>query len=301
MQQFTIPSSLDRARVDETLHVLDPAISRRAARTLADLGGVAAGGVRRSASARVRAGSSLAFCKEYISISLELGLPVFFENNDLLIISKPPGLAVHGGPLIKDSVVARLRKLGAGSGLVSRLDREASGLLMIGKNAPSLREYAAQTESGLIQKEYWAIASGTIKTDSLTIDFPLRVLDEPMGNLPKTIVDYENGDPALTNVKVVARVKDFTFVSVRIATGRTHQIRAHLAAAGFPLVGDARYGNPEVNRIARETYGAARTMLHCRKLEFRGMPPETSQELTAEITTITAWTEPDFDRIAPQN
>jgi len=297
VQQFTIPSNLDRARVDEALHVLDPAISRRASRTLADLGGVAAGGVRRPASARVRAGSTLAYCKEYISISIELGLPVFFENDDLLMISKPPGLAVHGGPLIKDSVVARLRKLGAGSGLVSRLDREASGLLMIGKNAQSLREYAAQTESGLIQKEYWAIVSGIIKTDSLTIDFPLRALDEPMGNLPKTIVDYENGDPARTNVKVVARVKDFTIVSVRIETGRTHQIRAHLAAAGFPLVGDPRYGNHDVNRTARETYGAGRTMLHCRTIEFRVRNPETAPE----TLIITAWAEPDFERLAPQS
>ncbi|MBI3817434.1 MAG: RluA family pseudouridine synthase [Planctomycetes bacterium] len=287
MRIFTISKELDRERADAVLHELVPEISRRAARALVDAGSAARDGVRAQPRERVRAGEEFKYC-EHEETAIALGLAVFHENEDYLIINKPPGLASHGGPLVKDSVAARLIQLGAGAGLAQRLDRGSSGLMIIGRSPSALRDLAAMIENLRISKYYHAIVAGRVENEYLTIDSPLRVLDEPMGNRPKVIVDAAKGLPAVTRVRVIERFERYSFVEATIETGRTHQIRAHLSSVGHALLGDARYGNEAMNVWARETHGVARPLLHCSRM----VVPAAKQP----AADCEAYREPDFDR-----
>jgi RluA family pseudouridine synthase len=290
MSRFPIPPELDGARLDAALHALAPAVSRRAARRLCDAGAVALDGVRAAASARARAGGEIAFDAATSDASLLLGLRVVDEDPDWLVIEKPAGLASHGGPKVDDSVAKRLAAHRSGAGLAQRLDRGASGLLVIGAHQESLRALAASMESGAIARTYLAIAAGAPAEDAFTIELPLRILDEPMGNQSKVVVDREAGLAARTRVRVLERFPTFSLLEVELDTGRTHQIRAHLAAVGHPLLGDPRYGNPNKNAWARETHGVARPLLHAARLRL-------PHPRTGEPRAYEAFGDPDFARL----
>lgn len=293
LQTLIIPDALDRERVDNALHDLAPSISRRVARALVESGGVACRGVRAQARDRARRGEELKYFAETIETTIALRLGVFYEDINFLIINKPPGLAAHAGPLVEDSLAARISNLIKGAGLAQRLDRGSSGLMLIGKNREALASLARKLESGSIGKYYRTIVAGRVEPDELRIDAPLRVTDEPMGNRPKVVIDRDGGQPARTHARVLARFERYSYLEVTIETGRTHQIRAHLASAGHAILGDPRYGTPEGgdarrNEWARDTLGVARPLLHCHRLV---VPRDDGETVDRE-----AWMEPDFAR-----
>jgi 23S rRNA-/tRNA-specific pseudouridylate synthase len=186
--------------------------------------------------------------------------------------------------------VRRLEALPAGAGLAQRLDRGASGLLLIGRDKAGLRELGLAMERGEIEREYVAVAAGEAAFDARTIDLPLYATDEPRGDRPKVVVDRERGQASVTHVRLLARGRGCSLLGVTLETGRTHQIRAHLAAIGHPLLGDPRYGDAEANRKARETHGIARVMLHALRLAFPGKG--------GRVEVRASW-EPDFARLLP--
>lgn len=284
-----IPESLANARLDAVLHAMQPQLSRTVARQLCELGAVAVDGVRAHATERPRAGSSLQFAAETVALTLQLGLPVQYADPDVMVLHKPAGLAVHAGPLVDDSVAQRLEAL-PGSGLAHRLDRGTSGLLLVGCHAAALRSLAAAMAAGAIAREYLAIAAGVIADDERTIDLPLRATDEPRGNQPKVLVDRDHGQPAITHVHVRDRRADCTLLEARLETGRTHQIRAHLAAIGHPLLGDPRYGDAAANLKAHQTFGIDRPMLHSFRLRLP-LPRD------GDVIELQAMHEPDFARM----
>lgn len=145
-------------------------------------------------------------------------------------------------------------------------------------------------ERGEVEREYLAVANGAIERDAFAIDLPLLVTDEPQGNQPKVLVDRERGQRAVTHLVVEARGKQFSLVRLRLETGRTHQIRAHLRAIGHPLLGDPRYGDAAANERARSTHGIDRAMLHCDRL----VAPRPSDGARIEAR---AFAEPDFARL----
>jgi RluA family pseudouridine synthase len=268
------------------------ALSQKKAKSLCAIGAVAVDGVRADGTARLRAGSTVTFAAEHAALALQLGIAVAFADASVVVLHKPPGLAVHGGPLVDRSVADALAAHLPGAGLAHRLDREASGLLLVGRGASVLQYLGGAMEHGTVEREYLAIVAGAFAPEQRTIDLPLRITDEPQGDRPKAVVDTAGGQRAVSHVTVVEQRAGASLVRVRLETGRTHQIRAHLAAVGHPLLGDPRYGDRNANDHARATFGTHRTLLHGERLRF-------PSPATGEPIEVTAAHEPDFVRLFP--
>ena len=289
MLNLVVAAEQASERLDALLHA-HAGLSRQRARDLCAISMIAVNGVAADATLRVRAGDAVSLVPELADLAVQLGIAVAFANERAIVLHKPAGLAVHTGPLVDHSVADALERHLPGAGLAQRIDREASGLVLVGRDSRSLAALGTAMERGGIEREYLAIVNGVFGDERRTIDLPLLVTDEPRGDRPKTIVDRKNGQRSVSHVTVVDRKKDSTLVRVRLETGRTHQIRAHLAAIGHPLLGDPRYGDRRANDKARATFGVARTMLHGARLEF----PDPA---TGERIEVVATHEPDFARV----
>jgi RluA family pseudouridine synthase len=293
----TIEVPADRAgeRLDALLHGVEVPelgpLSRTKARDLCAIAAVAVDGVLAGPTTRVQLGEQVAFAADTAVLSLALRIPVAAADAAFVVLQKPPGLAVHKGPLVEHSVADALAAHLPGAGLAQRLDREASGLLLVGRDSQALAALGRAMERGEVTREYLAVVVGVPTFDQRTIDLPLRVTDEPRGDRPKTVVDAA-GQIAVSHVTVVARRKQHALLRVRLETGRTHQIRAHLAAIGHPLLGDPRYGDPTANAAAKATFGTDRTLLHGARLVF----PHPAHGAEVEVA---AQHEPDFVRLFP--
>ncbi|BDG60961.1 RluA family pseudouridine synthase [Caldinitratiruptor microaerophilus] len=213
-----------------------------------------------------------------------LPLEVVHEDADLLVVNKPPGQVVHPtrgvcGGTLANAAVHYLASRGEPAPVhpVNRLDRGTSGLVVFAKNA-----WAHAALAGRLERVYLAVASGRIEADALTIDQPIgRDPDHPV----RRRVDPA-GQPAVTRVRAVSRWPAATLCEVTLETGRTHQIRVHLAWAGHPLLGDALYGGP-TDRLARPALHAWRVrFVHPRNrtlLSLEVPPPPDFQALLAAL------------------
>lgn len=214
-------------------------------------------------------------------------LPVLFEDDDLLAVDKPASVAVHGGSGVSSGVIEQLRAARPQARfleLVHRLDRETSGVLLVAKRRTALVSLHAQLRERDTDKRYRAIVVGRWPLRTRTLSFPLQRLEAPDGDRRVT-VDRE-GLEAVTHVTGLARftisgLGGFSLVEARLETGRTHQIRVHLAHAGCPIAGDDKYGNFEFNRqLARA--GHRRMYLHAQSIAFRH--PRSGERLRLEAS-----------------
>lgn len=219
-----------------------------------------------------------------------MALEVLFQDADLLVIDKPAGLLTTRGrwdpakPTVLDELAAA--RPATPLALVHRIDKDTSGLLVLSKNRDAARSLSMQWMRRTVRKEYLALVVGAPETDSFTIDLPL--LDDP--DEPRVFVSRRRGaSKALTECQVTERFRGFTLLGVRLHTGRRHQIRAHLAAVGLPIVADKLYGDGEPLLLSqfKRRKGAgeerplmARTALHAALLEFDH--PSTGQRLRFE-------------------
>jgi len=180
-----------------------------------------------------------------------------FENEDFLIINKPAGLLTHGAPHIKEkSLVDQLLKehpeiSGVGEeperpGVMHRLDKLASGLLVIAKTQEMFDHLKSQFKKRTVSKIYTALVYGKIEKDEDEITFPIKrsTKGNKMAALPNTCrgKTQEDGRTAITEFEIIKRLINYTLLKVKIKTGRTHQIRVHMAAYGHPIAGDDLYG-----------------------------------------------------------
>ncbi len=228
---------------------------------------------------------------------------IIFENSDYLIINKPSGLIVHGGTGITEPVLTdwlrikypEIENVGDDPirpGIVHRLDKEASGLMLIAKNQKAFEYFKKQFQKRKIVKKYLALAHGKIFKDEDVISFPIKRSKDgyKMAALPvssETISDknkpnnrdrgtlraQEDSKEAITEFCVLHRYINYTLLDVKIKTGRTHQIRVHFYAYGHPLVGDPLYWTKKT-KVKNEKIKLGRIFLVARELSFKDLDGE---------------------------
>ena len=229
---------------------------------------------------------------EKVAQKLELPVParefpILFEDEQVIAIDKPAGVAVHGGSGVSFGVIEQLRQARPGLKLlelVHRLDRETSGILLVAKKRSALTRLQDQFRERETGKTYLALVAGAWPANRKVIDVPLHKYLQADGERRVKVVakDDPDGMRAVTLVKVAQRISmpldfgpgrsegagcAFTLLEVTIKTGRTHQIRVHLASRGHPIAGDDKYGDFELNK-ALQRQGLKRMYLHAWRLQF---------------------------------
>jgi 23S rRNA pseudouridine955/2504/2580 synthase len=198
--------------------------------------------------------------------------PILLEDDHVLAIDKPAGVAVHGGSGVSFGVIEQLRQARPAAKLlelVHRLDRETSGILLVAKKRSALTKLQDQFRDRETGKTYLALVTGAWPANKKVIDQPLHKYLQADGERRVKVVgkDDPDGMRAISLVKVQEKFRDFTLLEVTIKTGRTHQIRVHLASAGHPIAGDDKYGVFELNKTLAKQ-GLKRMFLHAWRLQF---------------------------------
>ncbi len=199
--------------------------------------------------------------------------PVLFEDEHLLAIHKPAGVAVHGGSGVSSGVIEQLRQARPAARfleLVHRLDKETSGALLLAKKRSALTALQDQFRSRDTGKTYAALVMGAWPSNLKVIDQPLHKTTDAAGERHVRVVGaaHEDGRRSITLVKVRQTFGAHTLLDVTIKTGRTHQIRVHLSHAGHAIVGDPKYGDFPANKAFAREHRFARMFLHARELSF---------------------------------
>jgi 23S rRNA pseudouridine955/2504/2580 synthase len=219
--------------------------------------------------------------------------PILYEDEQLLALDKPAGVAVHGGSGISFGVIEQLRMARPQARfleLVHRLDKQTSGVLLLAKKRSALTALQDQFRSRATDKTYAALVIGAWPANKKVIDVALHKSTAADGvrRVRAVNADDEDGRRSITLVKVARRCEAYTLLDVNIKTGRTHQIRVHLAHAGHAIVGDDQYGDFELNRQLARGEGLAgvrfaRMFLHARRLAFDHPASGARVELEASL------------------
>jgi 23S rRNA pseudouridine955/2504/2580 synthase len=210
-----------------------------------------------------------------------------YEDDAMIVIDKPAGVAVHGGSGVSFGVIEQLRRARPQAKLLElahRLDRETSGLLIIAKKRSALTKLHDQFREGIIAKRYLALVKGSWRNALQHVRLPLHKYLLPDGER-RVRVDTE-GKTAHSIVRLVSRWENFSLVEVELKTGRTHQIRVHLSHLGFPIAGDDKYGDFTLNKDLAKA-GLKRMFLHAAQLQL-------PHPLTGEAIALSAPLPPEL-------
>jgi 23S rRNA pseudouridine1911/1915/1917 synthase len=268
---FRVPDELDTERIDRVVSVA-AGLSRSQAKQMVEGGQVTVDDHAVAASHRVKAGDRIQVVMPAPAADLEpaaIDFEVAWEDDSLLVVDKPAGLVVHPGAGHRDDTLANglvdrypeLMALGSGSrwGIVHRLDRDTSGLLMVAKQQEAFVSLQQALKARRVGRTYLAIAVGTFAAATGTIDAPVG--RDPVH--PTRMAIRGDGRPARTHYRRVAQWPGVSLLEVRLETGRTHQIRVHLASIDRPVSGDRAYGRP--GPVAADP---GRTWLHASRLSL---------------------------------
>ena len=221
-----------------------------------------------------------------MSISFDPALQILWQDEWLLAVNKPSGLlAIQDGyqtelPHVRQLLEPQFGRLY----ILHRLDRETSGIMLLARTPETHKHLSLQFEKHAVRKTYLAIVPGQPDWQEGTVDLPLR---SSTGRRKRTTVDFKRGKPAKTSLEVISAAKDYSLIQASPHTGRTHQIRAHLYASGFPILGDSLYGDK-----ANYPPGvASRLALHALNLSIQ-------HPATEDVLAIAAPLHPDFFEMA---
>ncbi len=260
-------------RIDALLARLVPQLSRSAAQRLLEEGRVSLAGQPVRKNYRCAAGDlfllSLPEAEEIPLVPQDIPVDVVYEDGDVVVVNKPRGLVVHPAPGHPDGTLVNALLYHCGDslsgvggekrpGIVHRIDKDTSGLLIVAKNDFAHQALSAQLSDRSLSRVYEAVVRGSLREDAGTVD-------KPIGRHPtdrKRMAIVPGGRPAVTHWEVLARYRGYTHIRCRLETGRTHQIRVHLASLGHPLLGDETYGAPAPDK------GLSGQCLHARELKF---------------------------------
>ena len=283
---LTFEADTDGERLDRFLDSRCADLSRSRIQALISEGSATLDGKAAKPSARVRAGQIVVLrLPEPQASRIEpqrIPLSIVHEDADLLVVDKPAGMTVHPAPghpdgTLVNAVLAHCPDLqGIGGtvrpGIVHRLDKDTSGLMVVAKNDAAHRSLSDQLKARAFTKEYIALAHGSVTPHKAIIDAPIGRSSANRQQMAVT----ERGREAITRYRVMRRCPEHTLVEIRPTTGRTHQIRVHFASLGYPLVGDATYGKADA-RLNRH-------FLHASKLGFAHPSDSKYQEFTSSLS-----------------
>lgn len=224
--------------------------------------------------------------QEPVEIELKaqnIPIDVVYEDKDIIVVNKPKGMVVHpanGNPdgTLVNAIMAICKDSLSGiggeirPGIVHRLDKDTSGLLIVAKNDMAHVNMSEQIKRHEVKKTYIALVRGVVKENEATIDMPIGRSNSDRKKMAVT----KNGKNAVTHIKVLKKYDKYTLLEINIETGRTHQIRVHLAHIGYPVIGDYSYSN------GKNEFGIVGQCLHAKSLEFKH--PITGKDMKLEAT-----------------
>ena len=280
---MTIRLDRDGERLDAALARLVPELSRSAAQRLIEQGAVTLDGKSVKKNEKTVCGAELVLVlpevRETAVTAEDIPLDVVYEDDDVIVVNKPKGLVVHPAPGHADGTMVNallhhcgdsLSGIGGEKrpGIVHRIDKDTSGLLIAAKNDTAHTRLSAQLKDHTLARTYECIVCGNVKQDFGTIDAPI-------GRSPadrKKMAVVSGGRPAVTHFEVIARYPGYTHLRCRLETGRTHQIRVHLAWQNHPILGDTVYGHKKAE------LGMDSQCLHAKELTF--LHPRAGERVT---------------------
>ena len=289
IKEIIVEQSEEKNRLDSYIASKDLELSRSMIKKLLEDGKITVNGEITKASYKVQLNDKIEIDiekpKEVKLEAQEIPLDVIYEDNDILVVNKQKGLVVHPGNgnldgTLANAVMAHCKDSLSGiggelrPGIVHRLDKDTSGLLIIAKNDKAHIKMSEQIKDRKVKKTYIALVRGIISENEATINMPIGRSTKDRKKMAVT----KNGKEAITHFKVLNRFTtnkaSYTLLEVKIDTGRTHQIRVHMAEIGHPIIGDTVYSN------GKNEFGVVGQCLHAKKLEFTH--PITEKEMNLE-------------------
>jgi 23S rRNA pseudouridine1911/1915/1917 synthase len=298
-RQLTIPPEHAGRRLDQSLAELLPEFSRSRIQTWIDAGRVAIVGATASRKLKVWGGESVRVEPEANPAELphqaeDIDLAVVYEDADILVIDKPAGLVTHPGAGNWEGTLlnALLHHVPDATnlpraGIVHRLDKDTSGLMVVAKTLQAHTQLVRDLQARTVKRVYWAVARGRVRPLAGAIEAAIG--RHPRDRVRMAVVDDDHGKPALTHYQVLRQFDAVAWLECRLATGRTHQIRVHMAHIGHPLLGDPVYGGrqPAQPVFPRQALHAVRLGLNHpisgAALEWDAPPPEDFAGLLREL------------------
>ena len=275
-------------RLDAYVSSQNEDITRTSAQRMIEQGNILVNGKKQKVSYKVSEGDVITIeeikPQEIELKAQDIPIDIIYEDNDIIVVNKPKGMVVHpanGNPdgTLVNAILAMCKDSLSGiggeirPGIVHRLDKDTSGLLIVAKNDKAHVNMSEQIKNHEVKKTYIALVRGVVKENQATIDMPIGRSNSDR----KKMAVNKNGKNAITHIKVLKRYDKYTLLEVNIETGRTHQIRVHLSHIGYPIVGDYTYSN------GKNEFDVIGQCLHAQKLEFKHPITQKDMCLEAEL------------------
>lgn len=288
MKEYIVSQEEKGKRLDTYIPSVDTDITRTSAQRLIEDGNILVNGKNAKVSYKIQENDKISVeIPEPKQIELKaqnIPIEIIYEDSDIIVVNKPKGMVVHpanGNPdgtlvnaimaICKDSLSGICGEIRPG--IVHRIDKDTSGLLIVAKNDNAHVKMSEQIKNHEVKKTYIALVRGVFKENEATIDMPIG---RSTSDRKKMAVN-KNGKNAITHIKVLKRFDKYTLLQVNIETGRTHQIRVHLSHIGYPIVGDYTYSN------GKNEFDVIGQCLHAQKLEFKHPITQKDMCLEAEL------------------